>query len=72
MCQSVKDTGVCVLNFPSANVYDRYSYTIDNNQWEADEITASGLTIEPATAVNALRIMVGEISRGLLCRPCIH
>lgn len=56
MYQSIKDTGVCVLNFPSADVYDRCSDTIDNNQWEADEITASSLTIEPATAVNAPRI----------------
>jgi len=54
--QTLKDTGVCVLNFPSQDIYDRCVATIRNNQWEADEIAASGLTAEPATTVNAPRI----------------
>lgn len=54
--QTIKETGVCVLNFPSADIYDRCSDTIKNNQWEADEITASGLTADSASTVNAPRI----------------
>ena len=54
--KTLKDTGVCVLNFPSADLYDRCLDTIRNNQWDTDELTASGLTAEPATKVNAPRI----------------
>jgi len=35
---------------------DKCWKTIEHNQFEADEITASGLTAEPATSVNAPRI----------------
>jgi len=56
MYQSLKETGCCVLNFPSKDVYDRCHKTIDNNQFEVDEITASGLTAEKAVTVNAPRI----------------
>ena len=53
---SLKERGCCVLNFPDAAVYERCRRSIDNNQWETDEITASGLTAEPAIRVNAPRI----------------
>lgn len=56
MYQSLKETGCCVLNFLSQDVYDRCCKTIANNQWEIDEITASGLTMEKALSVNAPRI----------------
>jgi flavin reductase (DIM6/NTAB) family NADH-FMN oxidoreductase RutF len=56
MYQSLKETGVCVLNFPTNDVYDRCIKTIGNNQFESDEITASGLTAERAAKVNAPRI----------------
>ena len=56
MYQSLKETGVCVLNFPSIDIYDRCIKTIGNNQFETDEITASGLTAEKAAKVNAPRI----------------
>ena len=56
MYKSLKETGVCVLNFPSNDIYDRCIKTIGNNQFEADEITASGLTAEKAIKVNAPRI----------------
>lgn len=56
MYQSLKETRVCVLNFPSNDIYDRCIKTIGNNQFEADEITASGLTAEKASKVNAPRI----------------
>jgi len=54
--KSLKRTKVCVLNFPSNDILDRCSRTIGNNQYETDEITASGLTAEPAAKVNAPRI----------------
>jgi flavin reductase (DIM6/NTAB) family NADH-FMN oxidoreductase RutF len=56
MYQSLKETGVCVLNFPSYDIYDRCVKTIGNNEFEADEITAAGLTVERAVKVNAPRI----------------
>ncbi len=54
--KTLKETGVCVLNFPSVELYDRCAATVRNNQWEVDELAASGLTAEPATTVNAPRI----------------
>lgn len=56
MYQSLKETGVCVLNFPSNDVYGRCAKTIGNNEFETDEITAAGLTAERAVKVNAPRI----------------
>ena len=56
MYQSLKKTGACVLNFPSTDIYDRCIKTIGNNQFDSDEITASGLTAERAVKVNAPRI----------------
>jgi len=56
MYQSLKKTDVCVLNFPSNDIYERCVKTIGNNEFETDEITVAGLTAEPATKVNAPRI----------------
>ena len=56
MYQSLKETGVCVLNFPSNDIYDRCIKTIGNNEFKTDEITAAGLTSEKAVKVNAPRI----------------
>ncbi|MBP7401015.1 MAG: flavin reductase [Clostridia bacterium] len=56
MYQSLKETGACVLNFPSNDIYDRCIKTIGNNQFETDEITISGLTAENAVKVHAPRI----------------
>ena len=36
MYQSLKETKVCVLNFPSIDIYDRCIKTIGNNQFETD------------------------------------
>ncbi|MDT8717158.1 flavin reductase [Clostridium sp. 19966] len=46
----------CVLNFPSSDIYKKCEETIENNAYEDDEITMSGLTAEKAVAVNAPRI----------------
>lgn len=56
MYQSLKETGVCVLNFPSLDIYDRCIKTIGNNAFETDEIAAAGLTAERAAKVDAPRI----------------
>jgi flavin reductase (DIM6/NTAB) family NADH-FMN oxidoreductase RutF len=56
MYQSLKKTGCCVLNFPTKEISDKCFATIEHNHFEADEITASGLTAEKAYAVNAPRI----------------
>ena len=56
MYKSLKETGCCVLNFPSSNLYSLCLKTCENNQYEANEITDSGLTSEKAIAVNAPRI----------------
>ena len=56
MYQSLKETGVCVLNFPTRDIYDRCVKTIGNNEFETDEITAAGLTAEKAKKVDAPRI----------------
>ena len=55
-----------VINFMSPEHYDACMATIRNNQLEADEITASGLTAEPAAWVNAP--MVRECFMNLECR----
>ena len=56
MYQSLKETGCCVLNFPTRELSEKCFKTIENNGFETDEITASGLTAEKATKVNAPRI----------------
>ncbi len=56
MYQSLKETGVCVLNFPTYNIYERCIKTIGNNEFDTNEITTAGLTVEKAIVVNAPRI----------------
>lgn len=56
MYRSLKETGCCVLNFPSSEVYENCLKTIANNDFETDEITSSGLSVQKAVAVNAPRI----------------
>lgn len=56
MYQSLKETKACVLNFPSNDIYGLCVKTIGNNEFDTDEITASGLTAEPAAKVNAPRV----------------
>lgn len=66
MYQSIKETGIAVLNFPSADIYDKCTATISNNGFDIDEITSSGLTVEQASCVNAPRIK--ECFLNLECR----
>ncbi len=53
MYQSARETGVMVLNFPSAALFPKCLDTIRNNQPEDDEIALAGLTAVPAETVNA-------------------
>lgn len=55
-----------VINFMSAEFYDRCMDTIRNNRFDVDEITASGLTVAPATVVNAP--MIEECFMNLECK----
>ncbi len=64
--QTVKEKGEVVLNFPSADIYDFCIATIKNNGFDDDEITLSGLTVEPASTVHAPRIK--ECFLNLECR----
>ena len=45
-----------VVNFPSRDEFRKCLDTITNNADDTDEITAAGLTVEPAKAVKAPRI----------------
>ena len=54
--QTLKDSNVCVLNFPSAEIYDKCIATVTNNDYENNEITDSGLTADSALTVNAPKI----------------
>jgi flavin reductase (DIM6/NTAB) family NADH-FMN oxidoreductase RutF len=54
--KTLHETNCCVLNFPSKDVYEKCSKTVDNNGYDDDEITKSGLTAEKAFTVNAPRI----------------
>ena len=56
MYKALKETGCCVLNFFSRDLKDKCFDTIENNGYDTDEITASGLTCEVALKVNAPRI----------------
>ena len=44
------------VNFPSFDEFRKCSTTVENNADETDEITAAGLTIEPAQVVDVPRI----------------
>lgn len=66
MYQTLKEKGEVVLNFPSADIYDKCTATIANNDYSSDEITLSGLTSEQATSVDAPRIK--ECFLNLECR----
>lgn len=65
MYSSVLATKHFVVNFPSKDVFIRCMRTIKNNEYETDEITASGLTVIPAKLVNAP--MVKECFLNLEC-----
>ena len=64
--QSINETKEAVINFMSEEYHAACMATIQNNQFEADEITASGMSVEKASWVNAP--MVRECFMNLECR----
>ena len=66
LCQSLHEKKAAVLNFMSPDLYEACMQTIHNNQFEADEITAAGLTVEKASWTEAP--MVAECFMNLECR----
>ncbi len=63
--QSLHEKKEAVINFMSNNLYETCMRTIQNNQFETDEITAAGLTPEKASWVSAP--MVAECFINLEC-----
>lgn len=64
--QTLLERKVAVINFMSADYYDSCMATIRHNQFEENEISSSGLTVIPATVVDAP--MVEECFMNLECR----
>ena len=64
--KSISETKEAVINFMSAEYHAACMDTIKNNRYEVDEITASGLTVEKASWVNAP--MVQECFLNLECK----
>ena len=64
--QSLNEKKAAVLNFMSSDLYKACMQTIQNNQFETDEITSSGLTVEKASWIEAP--MVAECFMNLECQ----
>ena len=52
----LRERGAVVVNFPTAEIFNRCMRSIEHNAWDEDEIAASGLTAEAAKEVDAPRI----------------
>jgi flavin reductase (DIM6/NTAB) family NADH-FMN oxidoreductase RutF len=63
---TIRERGVAVLNFPSADIYARCMKTIAHNGLNDDEIALAGLTAESAAIIDAPRIR--ECFLNLECR----
>lgn len=64
--QSLHETGEAVINFMSADMFDRCMATVYHNSFDTDEIAAAGLTAVKAEAVRAP--LVEECFLNLECR----
>jgi len=51
----LRDREFCI-NFPSKDIWEKCRKTIENNKYELDEISESGLTVEKSVSINAPRI----------------
>jgi len=65
MYKSCKETGSCVVNIPSKDVFLRCMATIENNGYDNDEITMSGLSVIEAHKIKAP--MIAECMVNLEC-----
>lgn len=63
--KTLQEKKCAVINFMSADLYDKSMETIKNNQFEADEISESGLTAVSAEKVDAP--MIDECFMNLEC-----
>lgn len=59
-------SGELVVNFSSAQIFNRCMLTVEHNRWEDDEIAAAGLTAEPSLVISVPRI--AECPLSLECR----
>ena len=64
--QTLNEKKEAVINFMSSDKYEDCMKTIQNNQFEVDEISSSGLTVEKASWVDAP--MVEECFMNLECK----
>lgn len=64
--QTLKERNEVVLNFPTADIYERCLSTIQHNGFDDDEIALSGLTAKPASKVAAP--IIEECFMNLECR----
>ena len=64
--QTLHETGEVVINFMSADWYDRCMLTCEKNDFETDEIRAAGLTPAKANQINAP--LIDECFMNLECR----
>ena len=64
--QTLHETGEAVINFMSADLYDKCMSTCKNNGFEIDEIKTAGLTSVKAEMVNAP--LIDECFMNLECR----
>lgn len=64
--QTILETQVAVLNFPTEAIFDACYATIANNDYSKDEIRASGLT--PVQASRTKAPMIEECFMNLECR----
>lgn len=64
--RTIHETGEAVINFMSADMYDKCMATVRHNRFEDDEIAAAGLTGVRADIVNAP--MIEECFMNLECR----
>lgn len=64
--RTLHETGATVINFMSADLYDKCMSTCKNNGFEIDEIKTAGLTSVKAEKVNAP--LIDECFMNLECR----
>ncbi len=69
MYVSVREAGCLVVNFPSQKYFAACMRSIHQNDFDTDEIAASGLSAEPAVKVNAPRIQECFFEFGM--RACL-
>lgn len=65
MYATCKETNCCVVNIPSKEVFLKCMATIENNEYDYDEITMANMSIQEANKINAP--MIAECMVNLEC-----